>query len=409
MAGSTGSERLRSQRDFMVVLSGQAVSEFGDAVSMTVLPLLVLHLTGSAALVGVVAGLQLVPDLVFGLFAGALADRWDRRRMMLVADLGRAILVAAVPLAYWLGLPTMTVLLLVVVPIACLRVLWAAGFTSAIPGLVGPALLGKANSVMEATFSVGYLLGPVIGGVLVAVIGAAQTLVVDAVSFGISAAALLLVRRRMAPEREEVPVASVLAEIREGVSFVAGHRLLRLLIGYWGAMSLATAGLVPMLSYYITVDLDQGPELFGLLGSIWSAGYLLGSIVAGRLAEGSTGRRMVMAGLVIAVCVVVIAVTSVPAVYLTAGFFIGAALAVMLVLYATTRAALTPDRLLGRVGSTARTISLGLQPVAMVGAGTLVAVTDGRTTLVVMACLAGGASLLFARPMSHSDAQAQAG
>jgi hypothetical protein len=81
----------------------------------------------------------------------------------------------------------------------------------------------------------------------------------------------------------------------------------------------------------------------------------------------------------------------------------------MLVLYATTRAALTPDRLLGRVGSTARTISLGLQPVAMVGAGTLVAVTDGRTTLVVMACLAGGASLLFAGPMSHSDAQAQAG
>ena len=66
------------------------------------------------------------------------------------SDLGRAILVAAVPLAYWLGLPTMTVLLLVVVPIACLRVLWAAGFTSAIPGLVGPALLGKANSVMEA-------------------------------------------------------------------------------------------------------------------------------------------------------------------------------------------------------------------------------------------------------------------
>ncbi|MDX6273596.1 MAG: hypothetical protein QOJ92_806 [Frankiales bacterium] len=401
--------RLRSNRDFMVVLCGQAVSEFGDAVSLTVLPLLVLHLTGSGALVGLVAALQLLPDLAFGLFAGAFADRWDRRRMMLAADVGRALLVAAIPAAYWSGLPTMTVLLLVLVPISCLRVVWAAGFTSAIPGLVGPDLLGKANSVLESTFSVGYLLGPVLGGVLVATIGPAQTLVFDAASFAVSAGALTLVRRRLRAERDEEDSAPILHEIREGLSYVLKHPMLRMLIGYWGAISLATAGLVPMLSYYITVDLHQGPALFGLLGSVWSGGYLAGSLLAGRLAEGNTGPRMVASGLLIAVCIAAIAATSYPAVYLLAGFVIGAALAVMLVLYATTRSSLTPDRLRGRVGSTARTLSLGLQPLALIGAGSLVAATDGRATLLVMAALAGVASLLFVRPMLRATAAAAAG
>lgn len=395
---------LRANRDFMVVLCGQAVSEFGDAVSLTVVPLLVLHLTGSAALVGLVAALQLLPDLAFGLFAGALADRWDRRRMMLVADAGRALLVGAVPIAYWIGLPTMSVLLVVLLPIACLRVLWAAGFTSAIPGLVGPQLLGKANSVLESTFSVGYLAGPAIGGVLVATIGPAQTLVLDAASFAVSAAALTLVRRSLRADRAEERSAPLLGEVREGLRYVTRHPMLRLLIGYWAAMSLATAGLVPMLSYYITVDLHQGPELFGLLGSVWSGGYLVGSLAAGRLAEGNTGPRMVLCGLLVAMCVGGIAATSYPVVYLAAGFLIGASLAVMLVLYATTRASLTPDRLLGRVGSTARTVSLGLQPVALVGAGSLVAATGGRVTLLVMAGLAGVASLLFVGPMRRAVA-----
>lgn len=399
MGDSDPDARLRANRDFLVLLGGQAVSEFGDAVSLTVLPLLVLHLTGSAILVGLVAALQLVPDLLFGLFAGALADRWDRRRIMLVADAGRALLVAAVPLAYWAGLPTMTVLLVVVGPIACLRVLWAAGFTSAIPGLVGADQLGRANSVLESAFSVSYLLGPVVGGVLVAVLGAAEALVLDAASFAVSATALLLIRRQMRADREQAPVAPILSEVREGMSYVLRQPMLRLVIGYWSAMSLATAGLVPMLSYYITIDLQQGPELFGILGTVWSAGYLAGSLLAGRLAESRPGLRMVVAGVLIGIAIGGIAATTTPAVYLPGGFVIGASLAVILVLYATTRASLTPDRLLGRVGSTARTVSLGLQPLAMVAAGSLVAATDGRTTLVVMGLLAVGASLLFVRPM----------
>lgn len=88
-------------RDFRLVLGGQGVSALGDAITFTALPLLVVTLTGSGIVMGIVGVLQTIPDLVLGLPAGALADRWDRRRLIIWADLGRALLTALIPLACW--------------------------------------------------------------------------------------------------------------------------------------------------------------------------------------------------------------------------------------------------------------------------------------------------------------------
>ncbi|MGH2558521.1 MAG: MFS transporter, partial [Thermomicrobiales bacterium] len=267
---------LRGNRDFQVVLAGQAVSAFGDAITLTAMPLLVLFLTGSGALMGIVSALQLLPDLVLGLPAGALADRWDRRRMMIWADAGRALLTAAIPVAYWLGWSTMAVILVVTVPINALRVLSDAGFTSAVPGLVGRENLARANSYMETTLSVPFIVGPALAGVLVATIGPAETLAIDAVSFAVSAGSLLMVRRILRAERPaEMP--RILVDIKEGIGFVWRHLVLRSIIAYWGVMAMATATLIPALGYYITIDRDFGPEIFGFVGSAWSVGYLLGS------------------------------------------------------------------------------------------------------------------------------------
>lgn len=138
-------EPLARNRDFKVVLLGQGVSSFGDAITNTALPLLVLALTGSGFAMGVVGALSTLPDLLIGLPAGACADRWDQRRMMLVADLGRAAITAAVPITYWLGGPTMAVILLITFPLNVLRVLWLAAYTAAVPGLVGRPQVARAT------------------------------------------------------------------------------------------------------------------------------------------------------------------------------------------------------------------------------------------------------------------------
>src|SRR6266571_1398594 len=117
IGASGGDPPLSKNRDFRVFLSGQGLSAIGDAVTFTALPLLVLALTGSGLAMGVVGILQAVPDLLLGLFAGALADRLDRRRMMLWSDVGRAILTALIPITVALHGPAMTVILLVTFPI----------------------------------------------------------------------------------------------------------------------------------------------------------------------------------------------------------------------------------------------------------------------------------------------------
>jgi MFS family permease len=379
----------------MVVLGGQAVSAFGDAITLTAMPLLVLFLTGSGSLMGVVAILQLLPNLVLGLPAGALADRWDRRRLMLWSDAGRAVLTAAIPVSYWLDVSTVTVILIVVVPINALRVLSDAGFQSAIPGLVGRENLAQANGYMEATLSVPFIVGPALAGVLVATIGAAETIAVDAVSFALSAVTLLFVRRPLRAERPaELP--RVTADIAEGIRFVRRHPDLRLVIAYWSVMAFATAAILPALAYFLTVDRNEGEELFGIVGSVWSVGYLLGSLLASRLGGRTLGLQLLAGGVGIGLALVLLASASSVPVYLAAGFAIGAALALQLIAYLTLRASATPDELLGRVGATARTVSLSLQTLGLVVGGALIEARDGGDALLAMGVVALAASIVFA-------------
>src|SRR3954466_1512021 len=146
-------EPLAANRDFKVLIVSQGISALGDAVSFTALPLLVLALTGSGLAMGVVGALQTIPDFFVGMFAGAIADRSDRKKMMFLADLGRAGLTALIPLSVALGGPTMAVILLVASPMAILRSFFLAGYTASIPTLVGRSLVGRANSYFEAIYS----------------------------------------------------------------------------------------------------------------------------------------------------------------------------------------------------------------------------------------------------------------
>jgi MFS family permease len=174
---------LLRERDYLALLAGQGVSSLGDAATFVSLPLLVLLLTGSDLLMGIVGILETAPDLLFGLPAGVCADRWDRRRMMIAADAGRALLTALIPLSVMLGWPTMTVILVVVGPINVLRVFFGAAENASIPALAGRDLLSAGTGYLEAVYSLGYILGPALAGFLITLIGPGPTIALDAVSF----------------------------------------------------------------------------------------------------------------------------------------------------------------------------------------------------------------------------------
>ena len=408
-----GVPNLGQNRDFRIVVIGQGISALGDAVSVTTLPLLVLALTGSGLQMGVVGVLQRLPDLLFGLLAGAYADRWDRRRMMLWADAARAILTALIPIASVFGLPVMGVVLLVSFPISFCRVIFMAGWTATIPNLVGRDQLGRATGIFEAISGGSFIIGPAIAGLLVGRIGAAPTLAIDAASFAASALSLLLIRRPLRSSTRR-PGTSLVHEMAEGVRYITHHRVLRDVVAFWSAISLVSAPVIPAVTFYVTIDRGLGPAAFGVIISAYSVGTLIGALLGGRHMSGRLAPRLLLANLAVAFATAGLALTASLAVMVLFAFFSGAFQSIVLVAYVTVRAASSPDEVLGRVGSTARTISVGFQPIGLLVGGILLDSLHGGPTLLIIAVLTAASSLLFALsptiraahiiPRSHDDA-----
>jgi MFS family permease len=369
-------------RDFKIILLGQGATAFGDGVRNTALPLLVLALTGSGVLMGVVGVLQTLPDLFLGLVAGVYADRHDRRLIMLYADLGRGVLTALVPIAFWLGLPTIVVILLVTAPINVLRVFWLASWTAVMPNLVGRSLVARAASVAEAAFSLAFLVGPAIAGVLVGLIGPAPTLAVDALTFGASVASLLLIRR---PLQSSAAVGRVdlVADVVEGLRYVWGHPTLRAIVGFWGAIQIVSGPLNVAIVFLLAQDRGLPPQAVGLSLSAIGGGYLLGAVVGGAAPRQRLGRVMLGGSALGALAVLGLAVTPWPF-FLAPVAVAGLAEAFVLISYLILRTTIPPDELLGRVGSTARTISVGLMPLGFAAAGVLLDAVRGEGTILVM-------------------------
>ena len=386
---------LRANRDFRIVTIGQGISAIGDGVSLTAMPLLVLALTGSGVQMGIVGILGHLPDLLFGLPAGAWADRLDRRRMMLGADLARAILTALIPLSVLVGIPTMGVVLLVAFPISVGRVFFMAAWTAAVPNLVGRPQIARATSILEAFNSASFIIGPALAGVLVSQIGAAQTLALDAASFAISAASLSLVHR---PLRSSRPPAQrhLLVEIREGVRYIRQNEVLRLAIGLFAVDGICLAPVISAMTFYITLDRGLGPASLGFVIAAYSVGSLAGALATGRLVRDEVGPLLLLSNLASGVAILGLSFAASLAPMFLLAFMLGVAQGIVVVVYLTLRAKLTPDRLLGRVGSTARTLSGGLQPIGFVIGGLLLDLVGGATTLAVIAAGLIVSTALFA-------------
>jgi MFS family permease len=374
---------------------------------------------------GIVGALGTLPDLLLGLPAGALADRWDRRRMMLWADLGRALLTALVPLSVLWGWDTMTVVVLVTAPINALRVVYMAAFTAVMPSLVGREQVGRAAGYTEAILSVSFMLGPVLAGLLVGVIGAASTLALDAATFAVSAASLAFVRRPLQASRGRRRP-RIVSDIVEGVCYVAGERTLRASIAFWSAYSVITAPLTTAVIFLLTIDGGAAPGVVGLILGAHAAGWLVGALVAGRTSRGPLGLVMLLATAAQVPILVLFALVpwlgtvagpdTLPVgadvrvalqAILAAGA--GAFGALTLIAYLTVRTTIPPDDMLGRVGSSARTISVGLTPLGIFLGGLALDVVGGTATLLLMGLLVGLVVAAFAFSPALRNARAGTG
>jgi MFS family permease len=385
---------LRANREFAIFLGGQTISAVGDSLTVIALPLLVGLLTGSGTIMGVVAALESVPDLLFGLPAGALADRWDRRKMMFWADLGRAGLTALIPVAAVMGLPLLPVVLVVAAPISILRVAFSAAYGAVVPNLVGRAQVARANSAAEAIMSTSWVVGPALAGILSTTIGPGPTLAIDAASFLVSAISLLFIRRPLRGERDGTQKA-LRHEIADGLRFVWRKRTLRWLVIYEGFIAFINAPLVPAIVFLMTIERGLSAQNPGFVISLFAIGWVIAATIFTRWGIRRMGWAILVGQGVMAAFFAIFAVSTDPLVQAVFAFAAGSAGSVAGISSMTLLATIPPDAMLGRVTSSAHVLSTGLTPLGVLTGGILLDLLGGVTTIVAMSVATLAAVLLF--------------
>lgn len=290
MSRSLPAPRLLRQPDFRALWTGDTVSQLGTEVGAFALPVLAVTVLGAQERqMGLLTAAQTVAFLVIGLPAGAWVDRWSKRRVLVVNDLLRALVLATIPLAWALDVLTLTQLYVVAVATGVCTVFFDVAYQSVLPALVTPDDLVPANAALTSVQSAAQVAGPAVSGALLKVLPAPALIGADAASFAVSAAAISRIRAREAidsPARiADGEAASLGGQIGEGLRFVLGHRLLRPIVATTAISNLfgsAQFALVPLL---LLRDLHLSPTTFGLVMTAGAVGGLLSALVSGRIAS----------------------------------------------------------------------------------------------------------------------------
>jgi MFS family permease len=377
-------------RNFRVFYAGQILSLCGTWMQSTAQGWLVLELTNSALLLGVVTAAGSLPSLVLTLWAGVVADRGDKRRIILLADIVMGLQSLALAVLTHLGLITYPVLLLLVLVLGTANAFEVPTRQSFFVDLVGREDLPNAIALNSTAFNGTRIVGPALAGWLIAVAGTtAACFYANAVSFLFVVMGLMMMR--LPPFRPPERTTSTLEDLREGIDFIRGDRLARTLVGLIAAMSITAFPYTMLLPVFARDVLHVGATGLGWLLAATGMGALLGGVT---LAAGGARvpRGPLMVWTTLAFCVSLIAFTfarsMVPALVL-----LGLAGFTMILNNATLNAllqSLVPNRLRGRVMSVYVFMFLGMTPIGALQAGALSRVVGAPYAVAI------GAAVLFA-------------
>ncbi len=360
-------------RDYMLLWSGQTVSALGGSMSGVVFPLLILALTNSPLAAGIAGALASVPYLIFSLPVGALIDRWDRKRVMILCDAGRALSLASVPLAMVFGVLTVWQLYLNAFIEGTLFVFFNLAEVAALSRVVGKAQLPAATAQNEATWGLAGLLGPPLGGWLYQAAGRGVPFLFDAVSYTASVISLFFIRTEFQAER--VPVAerrNLRVEIREGVVWLWRHPLFRFMAFAAGGMNFAFAAST-LIIIVIAKNMGGDSTSIGTIFSLAALGGLFGSLIGGRIQNRFRFGQVIVATVWVEALLFPLYAVAPHILILgliTAALFFTVPIFNVVVL--SYRLALVPDALQGRVNSATRLIVFGFQPLGSALGGVLI-------------------------------------
>jgi MFS family permease len=376
-------------RDFRNLWAAETISVFGTQISQLALPLVaVITLEASAFQVALLGVIEFAPFILISLPAGVWVDRMRRKPILVTADVGRALLLASIPVAYWLDVLTIWQLYVVGFVVGILTVFFDVSYQSYLPSLVKRDQLVEGNSKLEISRSAAQLSGPGLAGLLVEAFKAPGAVLIDAVSFFASAVYLFRIKaEERAPtkaERQAGP--GMKEEVKEGLRWVFGNRYLR-----WIAASTATFNFFGNIIFAVYLVfavrvLELRPGVIGIVFAVSNIGYLVGALLANRLSRRfGVGPTIIMgAAGSVSLLLLAAAPTSNPIPFLIAAQAIsGMGIPIYNITQVSFRQAITPERLQGRMNSVMRFIVWGVMPLGALLGGALATWFGLRTAIWV--------------------------
>jgi len=379
-------------RDFMLLWSGQTVSEVGSAVTGIALPLLaVLTLKASIFEVSLLTTLGMLPFLLITLPAGAWVDRWIKRHVMLWSDAGRFVLIGSIPIAHFFGVLTLGQLYVVVFLSGVLTVFFDVAYQSYLPLLIESHQLIDGNGKIGASQSFGQFSGPSLGGLLVTLLGAAYAVAVDAVSFLVSTVATFFISHREPPQvkREDRRLRS---EIAEGLGFVNGQPILRKIVACTATSNFGSGMEAAVIIYFVVHTLHLGAGFVGIFFTVGALGGFLGALLAGRIGRIVGFARIIWVSVLVGspfAFMIALAQPGWMSIFVIVGFFAASATAVVYnVAQVSYRQRICPPELLGRMNASVRFVVWGATPLGALVGGAIGTATGARGVLYLAAFIA---------------------
>ncbi|MGB2873987.1 MAG: MFS transporter [Gaiellaceae bacterium] len=402
------------EHDFRRFWAGQTISLFGDQVTLLALPLVaVLALHANAAQMGYLGGAELIPSLLFSLHAGAWVDRRGRRRQtMLATDLGRAALLATIPIAYAFHVLTFAQLCVVGFLVGTLSVFFFVSYNTLFVALVPRERYLEASSVLNGSRALSYVGGPSVGGLLVQALSAPGALVVDAVSFLASVFAL----KSISPVEPPTEKAER-GHLKAGIRYILGSPIVRASLLATATINFFNFVFWALFILYATRTLGVRPGALGLVLGAASVGGVVGSIVTGRISRRiGVGPAFILGCVLFPAPLVLVPLAGgghwrILAFLFAAEALSGFGVMILDITAGSIKAALVPDRLRSRVTGAYMVVNYGVRPVGALLGGALGTWIGLRPTLWIasVGAIAGvlwliGSPFLRLRDLPEADA-----
>lgn len=386
-----GKPSLWRDRAFLAVWSASTISIFGSLITRTALPFAaILVLRAGPLEISAIRAAEQIAALIIGLAAGAWVDRLRRRPIMIWTDLGRAILLGSIPVAFVLGILGMPQLIVVAFAAAILSTFFDVADRSYLPTIISRERLVAANSALTATASIAEFSAFGIGGFLIQIFKAPIAIAIDAVSFVVSAVLLATIRRKEPPPTPVANREPVLREIRDGMRIVSRSPMLRALALAHGGTHILWGIFGTSYLLFATNELNLNPAAIGIIAGVGGIGSLAGSVAAPILSRRLGVGRSILLGMVgFTIGNALIPLAPAHAALLGAAFLIGQQLigdssaTVYEIVETSLVQASVGNTVMGRVNATIGTFTTLLTLVGIVGGGIIAEVFGLRTAFAV--------------------------